>query len=165
MKREIKFKIENNNKISQLCTDVKVDYQDFSLFCKSDIGGCSLVSDSGLELEFDVNSKQIGGIGGYIGVLPKPQLLDIQIHPNNKSCVLVIDDNEEYWSGIGYTFKFNPAVKYDKEKSILLFGEYSQENEIYQLLENAFVQLDEKMQLKSVIITDIELKKENSFEK
>lgn len=154
--RKIKFKIDENNKIIGIYSNITIVYNDLHISSLNTGGNGALIADSGIELMFDTENKQITGLSGYIGDLSRLKSSNITVNKSDGYCVLNIDNDEEYFPSIAYTFDFDNTVKYDKNKNILLFGDYKPKLKIYKMFKNAYVQL-EGNELKSIIITDISL--------
>lgn len=153
--KEIYFKTDDNISSIKAYENIVVKYQDKSLFSINGGGNGILIADSGLELFFDLETKHIGGIGGYLGDLSSYISTNINLNENQESAVLYFDSKEEFLGAVAYSFRFNKNIQYDFINSILVFGEYVPNKKLFKIFKNAFVQLSEQQELLCVLITGL----------
>lgn len=162
--RKIKFKLDNKQNIIDIYSNIRIKYEDLSISSINGGGNCSFVAESGIEVSFDSETKRVGALGGYIGELSRIKNIDFKLKDNYKTLILCVDDKLEYNPGVAYSFKFSNDVRYDKNRNTLLFGNYLSERELYQIFNNAFIQLNEENELTAIIITEINLNKEKDID-
>lgn len=156
--RNIKFYFDNNkNSTSEIYNEIEVkfDTENLSIFSVKGGGNCCLVSESGIEIFFDKDTKKISGLGGYIGEIQN--FGQVSTTFNNQEGFLCVENNEDIVPVVAYTFKFSNDVIYDKVNNILLFGNYNKNLPVLKFLKNAYAQLDESGSLSSILISNINL--------
>ena len=154
--RNIKFKFVeyDNDQLKGIYNDIEVKYnKEDKCLCTLNGGGNGMLSieNTNIILNFDLETKRICGIDGYIG--------DIKLIKNSrlpkivaeKSGILYVSTNEIFCSGIAYEFKFDGNVKYDSINKTLVIGKYDNKKQIYHILKNVYIQLDEC--IKCIFIT------------
>lgn len=135
--------------------DVKMDNESYSIFSVNGGGNCCLISDSGIEIFFDLESKRVGGLGGYLGSINNFKQTNISFFSSNQEGIVYVDNNEEFIPGVAYSFNFNDDILYDKTNKILLFGSYDEKLPIYKFLKNAYAQINNDGLLSAILVTDI----------
>jgi len=145
--RNIKFKFAeyNNDKLKSIYNNIEIKYnkKDMCLYTLNGGGnGMLAIENSNVILNFDLETKRICGIDGYIGDLNLIQNAKLSKITTRKSGILYVSTNENFLSGIAYEFKFGGNVNYDRENSILSLGEFDNTKELYCILKNVYVQLD-----------------------
>lgn len=142
--------------------DVKMDNESYSIFSINGGGNCCLISDSGIEIFFDLESKRVGGLGGYLGSINNFKPSNISLSTANQEGIIYVDNNDEFIPGVAYSFSFNDDILYDKANKILLFGSYNEQLPTYKFLKNAYAQIDNGGSLSAILVTDISLDFEKS---
>ncbi len=143
--------------------EVKLDNESYSIFSVKGGGNCCLISNSGIEIFFDNETKRIGGLGGYIGKIQN--FGQVLTNKPNDNGILCVKNEDDFVPNIAYSFNFNSDIIYDKVNHILLFGKYDDNVPVYKFLKNAYVQLGNDGALSAIFIDDIYLQSEKEIEK
>ena len=146
--RDIKFNLKEyeNDKYKEVYSHIKVKYnkEDRSLYTINAVGnGMFAIENSDIIINFDLESKRICGISGYIGDLDLIKNIDLPSISTLKSGILCADTNGMFISGVAYEIKFDYKIRFDRKNNYLVIGDFNQKDEIYRTLENVYLQLNE----------------------
>lgn len=146
--RKIKFKFKeyDNTKLKNVYSEIEIKYnQEYKCLYSVNGGGNGMleIENSNVIINFDLETKRVCGIGGYIGDLDLIPKVSFRIINSQKSGLLSVNADENFINGVAYVFSFNQDVKYDSKHRILIFGEFNDKYATYQILKNVYIQLDE----------------------
>lgn len=144
--RNIQFKFKNDDfdNIKQVYSNIVVSYisNDFSLYTNDGIGDSMLQPENScITINFDLKTKRVCGLNGYVGDLSKLPRKTIDFR-NVDSGILYVDSNENFVHGIAYEFYYNSKMYFDKDNNILSIGEFSKDIKTYKILKNVYVQFN-----------------------
>ncbi len=156
-KHEVRFTYKDSEepKHLQVYHDLKVEYVGTCFVTKDGGGDCTLYTGIN-SIDFDFESKRVGGISGDILC----DLLDIEsreiLPPENfKDVILCVESGENFERGISYNIGMPQEMYYDKNNHILQLGCCDYSKPFLRFLNNAYAQLDENGHLLGIIVTDI----------
>lgn len=123
----------------------KCVYDELSIYTLGNNADGSLaINNTYLTIDFDIFSKRVFGISGFIGEindLPKKEAEEINVLSDAE---LFVETNSDFLPGIGYSFCFDGNMSYDpKKKYFKIISETSGsiENKWYRIANNIFVAL------------------------
>lgn len=139
----------------QVYHDLKVEYVGTCFVTKDGGGDCTLYTGIN-SIDFDFESKRVGGISGDILCdLPDIESREIPAPENFKEGILYVVSCEHFERGISYNFDMPQKMYYDKDNHILQLGECDYTKTYLHFLKNAYAQLNENGYLLGIIVTDI----------
>ena len=154
-KIKFEFKAYDNDKLKNVYCDIKVKYhQEDKCLYSVNSGGIGMleIENSNVIINFDLETKRVCGIDGYIGDLNLIPKVNFRAINSQKSGVLYVNADENFINGVAYEFRFNYHVKYDSNHQTLILGEFDDKCEIYQILKNVYVQLDEHLRCILIVL-------------
>ncbi|MBQ7307963.1 MAG: hypothetical protein IJW82_05490 [Clostridia bacterium] len=155
MKFEIVFNENEPQKALDVYHSIKVIYDDIHLFSKNGGGdGILCIENTYLEVDFDIESKRVCGISGYIGKKNKLKTEPLFEPLNYQSGILYIKSKEPCTQGVGYSYKMPNKICYDPKNKILSIGITNKDFIVYKILDNVFVYTKDN-NLLGIIISDI----------
>jgi len=160
--REVRFVYKTEEPLKHMMV-----YHDIQVTCVSEGDGVSgLVCNGGgnctlctgiayIGLDFDIESRRIGGISGFLGKLKNCEVKSMEKPHKFQDVMLYVNSNENFLQGIGYSFAMPKHLYYDGKNKILQFGQCDGEKSYLRFLKNAYAQLDAEGHMKGFLITDI----------
>ena len=147
-KKSIEFKLLKKS-FDRVNVDCKYDKDEYSLYtlgCNTD--GSFVINKTYLSLDFNIDSKEVLGISGFIGDLYDLPSIDINGFTVKADAILIFDADEAFKPGIGYNFNYDGKVLYDAEKKclcVLPIDKKTMPDEFYRISKNIFVALNNSM--------------------
>lgn len=143
----------DNDYLKKIYSDIEIKYNEKDkCFYTLNGGGNGMlaIENSDIILNFDLETKRISGLDGYIGDLKLIQKEKLPAINSKKSGILYVSSNEIFSTGVAYEFKFDGNIKFDDVNKILIIGEFDDKNDTYNILKNVYIQLDKS--LKCILI-------------
>lgn len=107
-------------------------------------GDCSLlIGNTYLTLDFDIRTKKVIGISGFLSDLNKMERKEIAL-PSYSFASLFVDSDMAFQPGIGYGMGMKVNVSYDMNKQIIMLENLAydgQEGDCYLISENIYVSM------------------------
>lgn len=125
-----------------------------SLTTYGECGNCSLlIENTCLTLDFDITSKKIIGISGYLGNIGRVPNRNVII-PEYEIASLFTDSKLVFQTGIAYKLMMGTNLFYDNKKRILLLEAKTRKagmEQCFMIAENIYICLSEKHIIKIYI--------------
>ena len=155
--RKMKFKVCNSDNfgLSEVYNDIEVKYSETDKCLCTPQGNCDGmlgVGGTGVILCFDIESKRVGGVTGYIGDLEKVEAVDVPEIIKYRDGLLLLDSSEVFAKGIAYEFDFHGLAKCDVKRKSMILGQFNFSQEIYRVLKNVYIQLDKNGALEAIMV-------------
>ena len=159
MNFKFRFNSDEPEKALETYHSIAVKYlpDEFS-FCSYNGGGnCALETQVGyLCIEFDFESKRVGGISGLLGNIKKCMETEIELPTAVIDGILYVENGLiTFEKGVAYQFDFSGKVYFNASSKRLCIGSYNAAKQAFRILKNVYVQLDKDGNLTSMLLTDI----------
>ena len=148
----MEFLIEECEKID---LKTKCGFDELSLYTEPFCTNCSIVIEkTHLTLDFDLYTKRILGLSGFVGELTKLSKTKIGNFTIVSDVKLFVDSSEKFVEGIGYELGSCGRLLYDDSCNamrIVFEKRVSDSNQYYRVLDGVLVQLDQN-ELQEIVV-------------